>query len=115
MPKGEYDTPGPFYLEEAPTNSDAFLLKYSHGDHAQYVGVLSVQLDETERDALVLLLNNGRHFAEMLAALKEAYGLPDYVGIDETEDGEKELVVSCEIWRERWGDMIAKLTGQSTD
>ena len=68
-----------------------------------------------EREKLVDLLNKGTHFDEMLAALKEAYGLPDYVGIDETEVGEKELVVSCEIWRERWGEMIAKLTGQSTD
>ena len=115
MPKGKYDTPGPFYTfyrEDPSLTGHTIIRRKPYGNpQAQIWG----KLDEAECDELVGLLNKGTHFDEMLAALKEAYGLPDYVGIDETEVGEKELVVSCEIWRERWGEMIAKLTGPSTD
>ena len=116
MPKGEYDTPGPFRIG-----------KNKFGDHLiMWDGVtwhpalanLKARIrfgsgtDEMERKYLVGLLNKGTHFDDMLTALKDAYGLPDYAGIDETEGGEKELVVSCNIWRERWGEMIAKLEGE---
>ena len=111
MPKGEYDTPGPFRIGQTHLGDHMVMRE----GQLKALFIFWSAADKIERKYMVDLLNKGTHFDEMLAALKEAYGLPDYVGIDETEVGEKELVVSCEIWRERWGEMIAKLTGQSTD
>ena len=63
MPKGEYDTPGPYMRME-----DVVRLKA----HPYAVALLEKHTDEAERDELVSLLNKGTHFDGLLAAIKVA-------------------------------------------
>ena len=70
MPKGEYDTPGPFYVD------DDRIIRRKPLALAQ--GTLWITLDQAEREELVGLLNKGTHFNRLLEAAKDAIsrGLP---------------------------------------
>ena len=63
MPKGEFDTPGPFTMDDMRH----FVLQNGRG-----VLVFAAWLDEAEHEELVGLLNKGTHFERMLEALEEA-------------------------------------------
>lgn len=64
MPKGEYDTPGPFHLTSP---------NFIHRDGRPCL-VVGAQFDEAEVDELVGLLNKGTHFERMRDALGEIVG-----------------------------------------
>ena len=66
MPKGKYDTPGPFYLEESMTTSGLFFLKCAHGEYSQYMCEIR---DAEVADELVGLLNKGNHFDNLYEAV----------------------------------------------
>lgn len=59
MPKGEYDTPGPFTRTADTVHREG-----------RAVMILGAPLCGAERDELVGLLNKGTHFEPMLAALR---------------------------------------------
>ena len=61
MPKGEYDTPGPFYVDDNRI--------FRRKPLALAQGTLWITLDEAEREELVGLLNKGTHFARLLEAV----------------------------------------------
>ncbi len=64
MPKGEYDTPGPFY-QRGPAICHR---NVAAGRSAR--AMFAEILDRAEREELVGLLNKGTHFERMLEALK---------------------------------------------
>lgn len=70
MPKGEYDTPGPFWLDDKPGFNGAISVYRNTGLNCHYLGSLSPRLDQAEREELCGLLNKGTHYDAMLAALK---------------------------------------------
>lgn len=61
MPKGEFDTPGPFTADDMRH----FVLQNGRG-----VLVFAAWLDEAEQEELVGLLNKGTHFNALVDALK---------------------------------------------
>lgn len=75
MPKGEYDTPGPFRLDDKPGFNGSVSVYRDTGEFSHYLGSLSPRLDEAERDELVGLLNKGTHYNALLEALKTAESL----------------------------------------
>ena len=60
MPKGEFDTPGPFNLDGRTIRRNGFR-----------VGMVS-DLDEAECAELIDLLNKGTHFDRMLIEIERA-------------------------------------------
>ena len=68
MPKGKFDTPGPFYgATDAGWKTRRFRRRGNNYAN-EYVAMV---LLTHERDAMLSLLNKGTHFDEMLVALKE--------------------------------------------
>ena len=63
MPKGEFDTPGPFWRMDHWLHNDL-----RGGAFASFHS----RMDEAERDELVGLLNKGTHFEDLLMALELA-------------------------------------------
>ena len=71
MPKGEFDTPGPFHLNGQTIRGNGFR-----------VAVIS-DLDEAEYEELIGLLNKGTHFDEMLDMLHAVLAnATEYTGHD---------------------------------
>ena len=68
MPKGEFDTPGPF----TGSLMDSAGIYRALGPHTVRAARFDDHIDQAERDELVDLLNKGTHFDGMLAALKLA-------------------------------------------
>ena len=72
-------TPGPFY---SPERSGAIRCRGRPG--TQHVAMTPLNMDRSELERMVDLLNKGTHFDEMLAALKHMMGeyakVPDEVG-----------------------------------
>ena len=63
MPKGEYDTPGRFWLDVKNNICE-------RRDKCSVIVLTPLHLDEAECEELVGLLNKGTHFDAMLEALK---------------------------------------------
>ena len=97
MPKGEYDTPGPF--DRHPRGHVR--------KNGAYILTLSGSLDDSRCDELVSLLNKGTHFEGMLEALKVIFEWEYQFQPDEYW-GHKELI-------ERAKNAMAKIQGKDDD
>ena len=72
MPKGEFSTPGPFWLDDKPGFGGAHHVLRGDGHlNVRHVVTLPGRLDEEERDELVGLLNKGTHFERLRDALED--------------------------------------------
>ena len=69
MPKGEYDTPGPFQLDNSGSGNDNIIV--DERIKKVWRVCFNTYLDQSERVELVDLLNKGTHFDEILSFLRD--------------------------------------------